>query len=783
MIIKTALRNLWKNRTYGFLNIFGLAVGIACAALIFLWVEDELNFNHHHKDLDRIARIMEHQTYDGQTFTFGASPGPLAQGMQNEIPGIQYVARTNWGDRKLFSLDDKVIYEQGLYMDSSFFKIFDFPFVKGDPVKPFSQLNSIIVSQAMAEKFFGDVNTAYGKSLKMDNEQEYVISGIFKDLPLNSSFKFDWAAPFRLFEEKNTWLSGWGSNGVQTFVRLTPNADINKINKQLSGYIQSKKSDAIAKAFLFPITDWRLRSKFVDGKQVGGRIEYVRLFTIIAWIILIIACINFMNLATARSEQRAREVGVRKVLGARKNSLVRQFLTESVIMAFISVLLSIGIVYISLGGFNTIVDKELSLDLTRPVHIVSLIVIGLICGLVAGSYPSLYLSSFSPVTVFKGLRIKGSTSAGLIRKGLVVAQFAISIVLIIATIIIYEQVQHVKQRNLGYDKNNMIYLDLQGKMNEHFPAIRQQLLATGVVENAAVANERLLSIGNNGDDYSWKGKDPNSHILITNEWVSSEYVKTMGMKLKSGRDFGPVPENDSTNIIVNESFAKLMKKNDVVGEMVKANGLNAQIIGVVSDFVYSDMYGPSAPLVLFCQPRAVNYLFVRFKAGTDIQAGLSKLEAVLKSNNPGYPFEYKFLDDEFNKLFKSETLIGRLSRIFAFLAIFISCLGLFGLAAYTAERRRKEIGIRKVLGASIGNITTLISKDFLKLVLISFVIAFPLAWYYMNKWLEDFAYRIDISWVVFAGAGLIALLIALLTISFQAIRAAVANPVKSLRSE
>jgi predicted permease len=780
---KAAIRNLLHNKTYGFLNIAGLAVGIACAALIFLWVEDELTFNHHHKDLDRIHRVLEHQTYDGKTFTFGATPGVLARGMQDELSGVEIAARTDWGMPKLFVNDDKNIYEQGLYTDSSFFRIFDFPFIKGDPVQPFNQLHSIVISRAMAERFFSNVNDAYGKTLKMDNEQEYFINGVFEDIPANSSFKFDWAVPFKLYEDNNPWLSSWGSNGVQTYVKVAKNSDVAKLNEKLLNFIQSKDETAVAKAFLFPITDWRLYSKFENGKQVGGRIEYVRLFSIIAWIILILACINFMNLATARSEKRAREVGVRKVLGAGKGKLVLQFLTESVILSFIAVILAVVIVYISLGGFNKLVEKELIVRLSDPVHLGSLLAIGLICGLIAGSYPALYLSSFNPIVVLKGLRIKGSTSAGLIRKSLVVTQFAISIILIISTLIIYQQVQHVKGRQLGYDKEHMVYMNLQGKMNEQFPAIYQSLMSTGVVENAAVSNQRVLQMGNNGWRYSWKGKDPESKILITNELVSNQYINTLGMKLKSGRDFGAIEKNDSLNIIVNESFAKLMNKEDVVGEVVRNNDRDYQIIGVIEDFVYTDMYAPAAPLILFAQPSSTNYLFLRMKQNINMQNALSKVETVLKNHNPGYPFEYKFMDEEFHKLFKSEMLIGTLSRVFALLAIFISCLGLFGLAAYTAERRTKEIGIRKVLGASIASITRVLSADFLKLVLVSFLVAFPIAWYLMNKWLEDFAYRITIDWIVFVMAGIAAIVIAIVTISFQTIKAALANPVKNLRTE
>lgn len=781
--IKTAVRNLKQNKAYSFLNIAGLAVGIASAALIFLWVEDELTFNHHHADMDRIFRVLEHQTFDGTTYTVAATPGVLARGMQEEIPGIAVTARTDWGDQKLFSLDDKSIAERGLYMDSTFFQIFDFPFIAGNPSKPFDQLNSIVISRKMAEKFFADAREAYGKSLKMDHEQEYIISGVFEDLPKNSSFSFDWAVPYKVYEDRNQWLLDWGNNGILTYAKLEENADASKINGQLLGYIQSKSSDAVAQAFLFPISDWRLYSKFEDGKQVGGRIEFVRLFSIIAWIILIIACINFMNLATARSEKRAREVGVRKVLGAGKKQLVFQFLSESILHSFIAVLLSLGIIYLTIDGFNRLVEKELAIRFSDPVHMLSLLVIGLVCGLIAGSYPALYLSSFNPVTVFKGLRIKGNASAGFIRKGLVISQFAASIVLIIGTLIIYQQIQHIKGRQLGYNKEHLIYTGLQGKMNERFDVIRQDLLATGAVENAAVSNQRVLEMGNNGWGYDWNGKDPNQKILITNEWVSHGYIETLGMSLKSGRDFNPIAKYDSTSIIVNESFAKLLNKEDVIGEKVQNDGRDYEIVGVVRDFIYSDVYANAAPLILFAQPSSTNYLFIRLKQGLDMPDALAKIESVIKTHNPAYPFEYRFMDEEFGKLFKSEMLIGKLSRLFALLAIFISCLGLFGLAAYTAERRTKEIGIRKVLGASEQSLVLLLSKDFVKLVLIAILVATPLAWYFMSNWLQDFAYRIELSWWFFATAGVLALFIALATVSVQAIKAASANPVKNLRIE
>jgi ABC-type antimicrobial peptide transport system permease subunit len=509
------------------------------------------------------------------------------------------------------------------------------------------------------------------------------------------------------------------------------------------------------------------------------------LFSTIAWIILIIACINFMNLATARSEQRAREVGVRKVMGAGKKMLISQFIGEAFIMSFFSALLAIGIIVLAVPGFNNLVEKELSLNLLNPLHLGGLFSIALICGLIAGSYPAFYLSSFNPVAVLKGLKIKTNASAGFIRKGLVIVQFSISIILIIGTVIIYQQINHIKDRQLGYDKEGLIYMNLQGKMKEHFNAIKSDLIATGTVQNAALSNNSVLQLGSNTGGFNWQGKDPDKQILITVEGVSPEYVSTMGMKLKAGRDFYPGIAADSNNIIINESLAKIIGAKDIVGSLITRDEGRKKytIVGVIDDFVYNDMYSSSAPLVLFSDTSNVSNLNIRFKAKTNLTSALSKVENIIKTHDPGYPFEYKFVDDQFDQLFKTETLIGKLAGVFSTLAIIISSLGLFGLAAYTAERRTKEIGIRKVLGATTAALAGLLSKDFLQLVCISCLVAFPVAWLAMRNWLQTYAYRIDISWWIFIVAGILAIFIALLTVSFQAVKAAIANPVKSLRTE
>jgi predicted permease len=784
--LKTTFRNLWKNKTYSFLNIFGLAVGIACAALIFLWVEDELTYNHYFSNRDNLYIIKDQQTYDGTTFTFDATPGPLAQGIKTEIPGIKNTARSTWGDQLLFSVGDKNIYDQGNYVDAPFLSMFQLQFIKGNAATAFNQLYSLVVNETMAKKFFGTTDVV-GKSLKVNNKQDYIITGVIKDLPKNVSFNFHWLAPFKIYEDDNTWLKDWGSNGIVTYVETENNANANAINKKLHGYIQTKAPGAIAKMSIYPMNRWRLWNSFNDnGTEKEGRIKYVNLFSLIAWIILIIACINFMNLATARSEQRAREVGVRKVLGAAKRKLVVQFISEAMFMAFLSALLAVIIILLVLPAFNTLVEKQLALNIFYPSHIGALLLITVLCGLIAGSYPAFYLSSFNPVTVLKGLKLK-TGSAGFVRKGLVVLQFAISVTLIISTIIIYQQIQHVKSRDLGYNKQGLIYTELNGNMVQNFGVIKNDLLQTGVVQNASLSRSEVLQLGSNTGGFEWAGKDPNKQVLITVEKVSPEYISTMGMHLKAGRDFKSDIKSDSNNIIINEALAKLLRKEDVVGSLLTRNHGQEKytIVGVIDDFVYNSMYAPASPLVMYSDTSnaVLNYLTIRLKQNANTQSALAKVESVFKKDNPGYPAEFNFVDEQFNQLFKTESLIGKLAGVFAVLAIVISCLGLFGLSAYTAEKRTKEIGIRKVLGASTGGLASLLSKDFIKLVIISCLIAFPLAGWLMNNWLQDFEYRVHLNPAIFIVAGLLAVFIALLTVSFQAIRAAVANPAKSLRTE
>lgn len=772
-------------KKYNILNIFGLAIGIICAGVIFLWVEDEVQFDSANQKKDRLYVVLSNWNYDKYIQTFWSSSGALAPAMKADIPGVVNTCRMTeaWAP-PLISYGDKSLYMEGKYADPAVFNMLTIPFVAGGI---FNELHAIVITEKMAKAVFGDEKNAVGKSLKIDNKDAYVVSGVMKDWPSNVTFKPEWLAPFEVVEKSNPFYASWGSNSLTTVVELAPNANVDAINKQLYNFVQQHLPTAVNHLFLHPMSRWRLYSDFDNGKPAGGRIQYVRMFSLIAWIILFIACINFMNLATAASEKRAREVGVRKVMGASKQGLIMRFMGEAILTTAIACVVAVMMIWTLLPFCNRMLEKELSINILAPAHIAALLGIILICGLVAGSYPALYLSSFNPVLVLKGNK-RTTGSAAWIRKGLVILQFTISIVLIISTIIIYQQVRHVKGRDMGFDKRNIVGMNITKVVVQSFPAIKQDLLNTGVVESVALADHAVIYGGNNTDDISWDGKPQTQRVLISVRPVSAEYLSTMKMKFKEGRDFRA---GDSANVIITESTAKLLGQGSVIGKTMNVpwdvNGKTVErrfpIVGVVKDYVYGDMYGSPDPVVFFCMPSVANILYMRLKANVSPDKALAQVGAVMEKDNPAYPFDYIMMENQFNALFTGETLINRLSTVFAVIAIMISCLGLFGLATYMAERRTREVGIRKVLGASTAGITTLLSKDFLKLVGIAVLLAFPLAWYAMTMWLQQYKYRVDMQWWVFVLAGVMAMFISLFTISFQSIRAALMNPVKSLRAE
>jgi putative ABC transport system permease protein len=788
---KTAWRNLTKNKTYGFLNIFGLAIGIACAGLIFLWVEDEVTFDNVNVKKDRLYKANVNMEYAGNHFTMGSTPRLLASSLVNEVPGIINAARVSDENHSLlFSFGNKALYASGLYADSSVFNMFTLSFVQGNAKNAFKELYSLVITESTAKKIFGEEKYVTGKIVRIDNKQDYIVSGVIKDLPENSTLQFEWLAPYEISANYQD-SQMWNSYGPFTYVEMDAKADVTAINKKISNFIHQKQADQNSGVFLFAMKDWRLYDEFANGKPSGsGRIKQVYLLSSIAWVLLFIACINFMNLATASSLKRAKEVGVRKVMGVRRQRLIVQFIGEALFMSALAAVVAVVVIVLALPAFNMLMKKQLFLHLGNPVHFGSLLIITVICGLVAGSYPSMYLASFNPLSVLKGLKLK-TGSASFIRKGLVVVQFTVSVVFIICTVIVYMQIQHVKNRKLGFDKDNLIEINMQHDFTGAFPMIKKDLLHTGLVENAAMTNHVTLYGGDTDDRFKWRGKADANHVNIAFRNISPEYISTFGMKIVEGRDFTQNSSYEKNNLIISESLAKILGNESAIGKIIQAPRNNeagvftdCTVVGVVHDYVYGNMYAQAGPVLFFCRPPDWDkLLYVRLKPQTHTDQAIDKITAIMKKDNPAYPLEYKFVDEQFNKMFSNEMQISKVSGVFAVLTIFISSLGLFGVATFTAERRIKEVGIRKVLGASVIGIAGLLSKDFLQLVLISCLIAFPVAWQIMHNWLQNYEYRTAISWWIFLLAGLGVIFISLFTVSFQAIKAAVANPVKSLRTE
>jgi len=796
-LLKTIFRSLVKNKTFSLLNIFGLAVGIACAGLIFLWVENEVTFDNNNAKKDKLYVVLNNQSYGGNAFTNWSSPRVMASAMLKDIPGVTNTCRVSDDQiRLLFAIGDKKVYASGLYADPSIFSMFTLPFVKGNAATAFKDLNTIVITQQTAKKFFGTDDDVIGKTIRVGNSRDYVVTGVIKNLPENSTLQCEWLASYNthMAERVAKWGTGdetaWDSYGPFIYAELADNASLTNINRQLYNYIHSKKDNQTSHSFLFPMNSWHLHSEFANGKPTGGgKIEQVRMLSLIAWIILLIACINFMNLSTARSERYAKEVGIRKVLGSSRKTLVARFIAEAICMAAMAGVVALLIMVLALPAFNTLMQKQLSLQLANPVHIGALLLVIIISGLLAGSYPSLYLSSFKPVGVLKGFRIK-TGSAAIIRKGLVVLQFTVSVVFIISTFIIYKQVQHAKNRKLGFDKKRLVEIDMQTDVAASFPLIKQHLFSTGTIQSAAMTDHVMMQGGNTDNRFKWQDKPVNSDISITFRNVTQDFVQTYGMHVLEGRDFATTDNLGTTNVIINKSFAQLLGRGSAVGKIIQSprgqeegRFENLTVIGVVDDYVYGNAY-ENMGAVLFMNKPIVwdNFMYVKMKPTANAEKALADIEAVLKKDNPAYPLQYKFVDEQFDTMFKNEVLMSTISSVFATLAIIISCLGLFGLAAYTAEQRIKEIGIRKVLGASVTGLAALLSKDFLQLVGISCLISFPVAGLIMHNWLKGYEYRIGISWWVFVIAGMAAVFIAVITISFQTVKAAMANPVKALRN-
>lgn len=788
---KIAWRNLIKSKGYSAINIGGLAVGMAVAMLIGLWVFDELSFNKYHQNYNRIAQVMQHATFNGKIETQNANPALMGPELRAKYGSdFKYVVQSSWTEDQLLTVGDKQLTKSGMFFETDAPEMLTLEMLKGtrsglkDPY-------SIMLSASVAEAFFGK-DDPINKTIRFGRRTNLKVTGVYKDLPANTTFnQIKFMAPWELWLIRNPWVktmdNPWGSNFSQTFVQIADNADMEKV----SAKIKNTKLNNVSKenatirwvVFLQPMSKWNLYNEFKNGVNVGGNIQYVWLFGIIGIFVLILACINFMNLSTARSEKRAKEVGIRKTVGSLRSQIIKQFFAESYLVVLLAFVLCLVLVALLLPLFNDVAGKKIEIAWANPMFWIFSGVFILITGLVSGSYPALYLSSFQPLKVLKGTFRVGKF-ASVPRKVLVTVQFTVSVILIIGTIVVYQQIQHAKNRPIGYTRQGLINLYLQTEIKEHYEAVRTELKNLGAIEEMAASHSPMTDVWNSSGGFDWEGKDPNLSVSFPTNRVSYEFGKTVNWKIKEGRDFSRKLATDSAAFVINESAVRFFGFKNPVGKILKWDNNRLTIIGIVKDIMQESPFYPVRPTLYHLgKYEDMTNLIIKLNPQQNVKQSLSAIEQVMKKYSPGIPFNYSFVDEKFEGKFQEEERIGKLASYFAILAIFISCLGLFGMASFVAEQRTKEIGIRKVLGASIGNLWRLLSTEFFVLVLISCIIATPIAWYYLKSWLTNYDYRITIGWGVFALAAGVALIITVLTVSFQAIKAAIANPVKSLRSE
>jgi len=784
---KIAWRNLVKNRAHSFINITGLSVGLACSFLIFLWVQNELGMDAFHKNSKNLYQVYERQYYDNKINGQYYTPGLLAAEIKRRIPEVINAAGTDFREWHTFKSGEKIISMEGGAADSDFFKMFNYPLLQGTSQNALKNPSGIAISRKMAVAFFGSPQHAVGKTIRLDDRKALMITAVFENVGTNSSLKFDYLINWQSYLLDNPWVKEWDNNNPLTYLQLRADADPVAVDRKIRYIVHGlnkfeKKGSFTQELGLQRFSEVYLHTNFINGKIDGGRIEYVRLFSIVALFILLIACINFMNLTTARSVSRAKEIGVRKVVGAVRSVLIKQFISESLLLTAIAVIFSLLILVGLLPFFNQITQKQIELPFAQPVFWLKLLVITLITGLISGSYPALYLSSFNPVKVLKGA-MKLDAGTTLLRKGLVVFQFALSVVLIIGTIIVSKQVNYIQSINLGYNRDNLVYIPMHGNLVSSYEVFKNEALKIPGVKSVSRMSSSPTDITPSTVGVNWEGKDPNTKVSFSDAAIGYDFMSTLKLKMVAGRDFSKDFPTDSAGYIINETALKRIGYADPIGKPFTMWGNKGRIIGVVKDFHFNSLHEQIKPLVLqYGEKWNEGNMLVSIKPGKTKEA-LAGMETLAKQLNPNFLFNYTFSNEEYNKLYNNEQVVSKLSDSFSFLAIFISCLGLLGLAMFTAEQRVKEIGVRKILGASVASLFALLSSEFLVLVIIALVIATPIAWYAMNGWLQTFAYHTLIKWWMFAIAGGLIVGIALLTVSFQAIKASLVNPIKSLRSE
>ena len=779
------LRSLLKNGVYSFINIAGLTVGIACSILILLWVNDELSWDNFHEKKDRLHRVYINGMGDNNVmYTQMAVCLPLWEELKTDRD-IKYVAPTNWGQTYLITYGEKRLYKQGYYAGEDFLKMFSFPLVKGDIKDQLSDPSGIVLTESGARSLFDDEDPI-GKIVRVDDVIDLKVTGVVKDVPSNSTFRFDCLIPFTTYMNREPWVkrqaTNWGNNSFNMYVEFAEGVDPLKVEQRVKDVVMKHEPESDQQVTFLGMNRWKLYGDFENGKSTTGQIVYVRMFTVIAIFILVIACINFMNLATARSERRAREVGIRKSIGSKRKELILQFLGETVFIALIAFVLALGLVEMSLPLYNGLVNKNLSIDYSNVFFSLSAAGVIIMTGLIAGSYPAFYLSSFNPAAVLKGRMQVGKTGS-IPRKVMVVVQFVASIFLIISTLVVYMQMNHVKNRPTGYVRENLMCVSNAGDIAKNFKAIKQELFDQRLAEGVTTSSSPITSVYAYMGEVTWPGKREDQRASIATVGTGLDYTHTMGITVKQGRDFSEQFSADSSSMILNETAVAYMGLKNPIGETIKWDDKDFQVVGVISDVMMTSPSRSMDPMMLVFDPGWTSDVTIRLSSTKSPHETLGKIEEIFKKYNPNYPFSYRFADDEFARKFSQIEFVGSLCNLFSALAILISCLGLFGLAAFTAELRTKEVGIRKVLGASVASVVVLLSREFTALVIIAFALAAPFAWWLMEGWLEQYTYRIQVEWWILVISGGGALLLAIIVVSSQAIRAAIANPVASLRNE
>ncbi len=776
------IRSLYKNAVYSLINIFGLAIGIVCFVLILLWVNDELSYNSFLPKYNKISQVWTNSVFDGKVNSWRSVPLPTYEAMKTADTKIKNTCVIGWGSKHLLQVGEKRLNMDGYWVSEEFLEMFEFPLIAGDKKQVLDAPASIVLTETLAKSIFGEEDPL-GKIIKIDNDSEVAVTGILEDIPSNTSFEFEFLLPWKLREQTQQWVrnnkDNWGNSSFQVFLELDTGKDRQSVQENVKGMLaENGENDFKKEFFLHPMEKWRLHSTFENGIATGGRSDYVQLFTVIAVLIIFIACINFMNLATARSEHRAREVGIRKSVGSGRMELIFQFIGESVFISTIAFILAILMALVLLPFYNNLVEKDLFIDFTSSSFWILSFAIIFITGIISGSYPAFYLSSFKPAKVLKG-KVSTSKGGSTPRKVLVILQFGFSIILIIGTIVIMQQIKMAKSRALGYDQEKLISVGRTEELQKKYDPLKAELLQSGAVDGVTYSNSRITQINSN-NFLGWPGKPDDLRVIFTTVVTNYDYCHTMGIDLIMGRDFSKDFKSDTSAIIINKAALDLMGLENPIGAQLDLWGRKRELIGVIDNVLMGSVYDQVKPMFMVIDDWGGS-ITLRLKG--DTQQALNTVETIFKRYNPAYPFEYTFMDVEFQRKFTTINLTSRLANIFAILTIVITGLGLFGLAAYTAEQRTKEIGIRKVLGATVQSLIGLMSFDFTRLVLISFIISTPIGWYLLNEYLERYPLRTEITWWIFPLTGLIAIIFAILIVSTQALRAATANPAKSLRNE